>query len=133
MPRKKTNIYDIEKQRYWERYNQAISIRDKFPTLKSLDICMDYENPDWGGNPKADQHKYSQESKAFFEIKCPHRECVSGGFNLFSEVCSLIESGHEKATGTITCQGWQDIQRINQHHCFLELNYKIVASYIDNA
>ncbi len=129
MSRKKPDIYEQEKQRRWEAYHRSPLLKEKYPKVTDLMVKMSFKDYDGGSNPEPRQEKYSPESKAFFKIACPHRECVSGGFDLSSAIDKLVTSRLGKLDGTITCQGWQDKERINKHRCFLELNYAISAKY----
>jgi hypothetical protein len=129
---KKLDIYEQQKQAYWRAYDRAALIRERFPSLASLSIHMDFENPDWGGNPNPSEQHFGPEDKAFFEVQCPHWECIRGGFNLRDAVLRLVNGRLEETTGAITCQGWQDRERIGQHRCLLKMNYKITAVYAED-
>jgi len=133
MAKKNPDIYERQKRRFREAYNRAPLIRDRFPGLNSLVINMNFKNPDWGGDPSPREQTFNRDSKAFFNFECPHRECVSGGFDISGDVSRLVASGGNETSGTITCQGWQDKERIGKHRCSLEMNYKIIASYGNNA
>lgn len=129
MGKKKYDIYEQQKQRYWLAYTQAPLIKDRFPKIVSISIDMTFQEPDWGENPNPTKQTYGPDSKAFFNIECPHYECVSGGFDLTVAVSKLMESGATESSGTIICQGWQDRERINKHRCLLKMGFKITATY----
>lgn len=126
---KKPDIYDFQKRLRRDAYDRASSIRERFPTLISLVISMTFKNCDCGSVPTPQEHKFSQESKAFFDFECPYIECVSGGFNISEAVSDLVDNNGNEASGEITCQGWQDKERIHKHRCLLRMQYKIIASY----
>jgi hypothetical protein len=132
MSRKKPDIYEQEKQMRREAYNRSLIVKEMYPQVAKIIVDMKFKEPDWGGDPDPRQSTYSQESKAFFKIDCPHVECISGGFDLSTPIDKLVASRLEKVDGTITCQGWQDKERINKHRCLLKLNYTISAYYINN-
>lgn len=132
MSRRKPDIYEREKQRRLEAYHRSPLLKEKYPQVTDIMVEMKFKDPDEGSNPESKQEKYSQESKAFFEIDCPYAECISGGFDLSLAIDKLVTSRLNKLNGTITCQGWQDKERRNKHHCFLELNYTICANYKNN-
>jgi hypothetical protein len=129
---KKLDIYEQQKQAHWRAYDRALLIRERFPSLASLSIHMDFENPDWGGNPSPEQQHFGPEDKAFFEVQCPHWECIKGGFNLLDAVSKSVNRRLEETTGTITCQGWQDQERVGQNRCLLKMKYKITATYLNH-
>ena len=130
MSRRKPDIYERQKLMRWEAYHRSPFLKEKYPQVAKIVVDMEFKNPDWGDDPEPQKETYYQQSKAFFKINCPHIECISGGFDLSWAVDELVTSKLEKTSGTITCQGWQDKERINKHHCFLELNYTISVHYI---
>ncbi len=129
MSRRKPDIYERQKQIRNQEYWQSHPLREKYPEVTGLVIKMSFKDYDERSNPKPRQVEFSQESKAFFKIDCPYRECVSGGFDFSSAIDELVTSHLDKLDGTITCQGWQDKERIGKHRCFLELSYTIFAKY----
>ena len=133
MSRRKPDIYEQQRQRYWEGYNRSPLLKEKYPEVTDLMVEMSFKDPDGECNPEPRQVKFSQESKAFFKIECPYRECVSGGFDFSSDIDKLVTSRLDKLDGTITCPGWQDKERINKNHCFLKLDYIISAKYKKNS
>lgn len=126
---KTPNMYERQEQRFWEEYNRAPLIQDLYPSLATLLIDMTFKNTDWGGDPNPKQGRYKTDSKAFFKIRCPHHECVSGGFDLSSAVAQLIQHSGAEDVGEMTCHGWQDQERINKHRCLLKMKYRISAVY----
>jgi len=127
--KKKTNIYEQHKQRYWEAYNRAGLVKEKYPQLKHLTIDMTFREPDWGDSPHPQQRSFDPNSNAFFELECPYVECVRGGFNLSAAVDELIQRGEKESSGSLLCQGWQDRERIGQYRCLLKMDYKITVTY----
>jgi hypothetical protein len=132
MSKKKLDIYERQNQMRHQEYWRSPPLKEKYPKVKDLTVEISFKDYDGGSNPEPKQENYSQESKAFFKIACPHRECVSGGFDFSSAINELVTSRLDKLDGTITCQGWQDKERINKHRCFLELHYKISVKYKDD-
>ena len=131
MTKRKPDIYEREKQMRWEEYRRSPLLKERYPQVSSIAVEMDFKNPDWGGDPDSKKESYSQESKAFFKIDCPHVECISGGFDLSNAISTLISSKSDRAEGSIVCQGWQDKERINKHRCLLELKYTIIVNYLE--
>ena len=71
-------------------------------------------------------------SKAFFQVKCRQRECVNGGFDLSNLITSAINSQQTIAEGRLSCQGWQDLERVGNNHCLWILDYEISVQYAQN-
>lgn len=129
MSRRKPDIYERQKQIHNQEYLRSHLLREKYPEVTGLVIKMSFKDYDERSNHKPEQMEFSQESKAFFKIACPYYECVSGGFDFSSAIDELVTSHLDKLDGTITCQGWQDKERINKNQCFLKLDYTITAKY----
>jgi hypothetical protein len=129
MSRRKPDVYERDKQMYWDAYHRSPLLKEKYPQVGDITIDTSYKDYDMKDGPEPQQIKFAQESKAFFRIECPYRECISGGFDLSAAIDELISSHMDKLDGTITCQGWQDKERVNKHRCFLKLNYAISTTY----
>lgn len=131
MSRRKPDIYEQQRQRYWDGLKRSPLLNKKYPTVIDINVKMSFDDPDEKCNSEPEQRTYSKESYAFFKIECHHRECVWGGFDLSPAIDELVTSHLDKLEGTITCQGWQDKEQINRRHCFLKLIYTISAKYKD--
>ena len=131
MGRKKLDVNERQQNRDWEALKRSPLLNKKYPKVTDVNIEMSYEDPDGLCNFNPEQRKYSQKDKAFFNIKCPSVECVSGGFDLSLEVDKLVSSHLDKLEGTVLCQGWLDKERINRSRCWLKLDYTISAKYKD--
>ena len=127
MAKKRYGPQERHRQMRYEAYAQSLTLNEEYPQLEKLTIHMLFKSHDWDGGPDDQTKTFVKGSKAFFDIECPHRECIQGGFNLTFAVSNLVAKGQTESSGTIICQGWQDQERINKHRCLLELNYKIVA------
>jgi len=123
------DIYEQQKQHRREAYHRAPHIKDRYPQLASLTLDMSFKEPGWGGDPPPQQRAYGPDNKAFFEMECPHRECVAGGFDLSAAVSEVVTNGETRAAGKLVCQGWQDREHINKDQCHLQMNYRITATY----
>lgn len=129
MRKKRYDPYEQQRQRRYDLLSRAPKLKDKYPHLNELNIQMSFKEPDWGDDPEDKVVSFSRESKAFFEIECPHVECINGGFDLATSVSDLVDKGITEASGSITCKGWQDLERINKHRCLLKMNFVIRAKY----
>ena len=129
MRKKQYDPYERQRQRHYDAFSSAPKLKEQYPQLDELTIQLSFKEPDWGDDPADKEVTFGAESKALFEIECPHVECMDGGFNLASAVSDLVEKGLTESKGSIICQGWQDLERINKHRCLLRMNFVIRAKY----
>ena len=112
---------------------QAGLIKDRYPQVRELTFQFSFRDPDHKDSSPPDKtFTLHPRDSAFFKFDCPFIECVDGGFDLSGTVKQMIEQGDLHCSGTLTCQGWQDPERVGQYHCFLKMNYNVTVSYKDN-
>ena len=125
------------KMKPWETYAQdrrarestAATLVGQHPDLRELRLHLTFIPPDPPCDVIEQEVVKTPDNKAFFEIECPHRECVCGGFNLYDPVTAMIAQGLTASKGRLVCQGWQDTERYGQYHCLVALEYTMSASY----
>lgn len=127
--RKRLDAVAQQRQAYFFRESRAHTVSEEFPNVKQVHIHVKFQAPSWGSSPEPAEWSYSPSSKAFFEMECPHRECVIGGFDFSSTIRTSVKSKLSSATGEILCQGWQDRERIYKHKCLLKAQYIICVDY----
>lgn len=62
-----------------------------------------------------------------FNIACLNIDCTGRGFDLYSEVSSLIAHNEAKKIGTMSCNGNE--ARDHKHSCPCRLDYEITITY----
>lgn len=124
--KKKQNVYERATHFYWQQHQDSPLMKERHPNVRVIEISVDYKDPDgWAGDPKSEVHTFGPEQKAFFQTRCPYRECVNGGFNYAEGVRLALESPSNEASGRVSCDGWQDQERINRHRCMLGASFKV--------
>jgi|APSaa5957512535_1039671.scaffolds.fasta_scaffold29284_1 hypothetical protein len=131
---KKKSTEQIQNEIKHQKIINAGFIKDIYPELKEINFEFKIENPDGlsispNYKPSYSKSKRLPQHSACFQFECKDRECVNGGFNLTKEIKNMIQVHKLESSGQLICQGWQDPQRINQHHCLIELNYIIRILY----
>ena len=130
---KKLDVYEQQREAHWRAEDRARLLKDIFPTVASLAICMTFKYQDsLLTNPATIDKRFAPEDKAFFKVQCPDGECINGGFDLSRVVSKLISARVNETNGTSTCKGWQDRERVGTHRCLLTMNYTIRAVYAKN-
>lgn len=133
MPSKRNNKLSYQqaaKQRDWAEESRAGTISENYPEVRSIEIKANYTpEQSWECEPGSKNRSYLPESKAYFKIDCPFRECIAGGLNIDSEVRAMIRSRIETKASKESCDGWQDESRIGRHKCFLKWDYSISIKY----
>jgi hypothetical protein len=106
-------------------------VKDRFPNVKTIKIkkvFVDFDdNREFTKEPVVwniplDRH-------AIFDIECPMWECVDGGFDLTDVINNMVKDHKTTEEGVQRCEGWQDPERVGQHHCYTKLEYKIDIEY----
>ncbi|MFH1063380.1 MAG: hypothetical protein V1747_10945 [Candidatus Omnitrophota bacterium] len=100
-------------------YSSAPSISVAYPNTKSIEISIQFTDPD-DKNQFTKNMTYKPDSKAYFQYDCPYRECINGGYDFKNLIEKAIQAPDRQAQEELACQGWQDRERINTHRCLLE-------------
>ena len=126
MPRKQDKPWRRERR---DRERVAARIRNRFPQVREITLDLTFTDHDQQVAPSQATPRYSGDDPAFFEIDCPMRECVSGGFDLTEAVTAMLSNRQAVASGTVVCQGWQDEERDGQNRCRCTMAYTVRATY----
>jgi len=124
MPRKRRSGYDM--QRDWKEKWRADEARSQkmeaeYPNVEEILIESTFHDMDRGTTFTRDPRRFRPEGHAFFDLACPYRECVRGGFLLNSIVRELVSARKTEGFGELHCEGWQDPERVGQHGRLAEL------------
>ncbi len=129
--RKQPDAVEMHERERSARENHSFSIIDMFPGVTSIRIDLTFEDFDEKEGPKPCQLKFSPRSRAFFELRCPYRECVMGGFNFSAAVRQAVDKQSSDVKGTKQCPGWQDRERVHKNGCYLKAHYEVHVEYRD--
>jgi hypothetical protein len=113
-----------------ERIKASASLVEKFPSLKSLSISLNYFAP--GGLTPHSEIKCVFNlayAKSLFRFDCPNTECVGGNFDLTAELTRAIAERRDMASGEARCDGWQSKTTIGRVYCGHILRYKISLGF----
>lgn len=69
--------------------------------------------------------------KIFYAVDCINGTCTDGYIDISNDLYDLVRDNKKEITGTKTCDGWQDQERIGNHKCLAKVNYKITAIFDD--
>jgi hypothetical protein len=126
-----------QQQEAWIKQQERIAagfIKDRFPEVVSIKIKKDFIDYDTNEhlNENSQEWDIPLTTYALFEIKCPMYECVDGGFDLTDIITKTIKNKLTHKKGSLTCQGWQDQERVGKHQCLTKLLYEIRIEYSQN-
>jgi len=114
-----------------QRVQDAASLAQTFPKLKSLKVDLEYF--DATGQTRNGGMKYKanlENAKALFCFQCPSGECVKGDFDLSEELSRAISSRRKVVTGELRCQGVRhNKERKDRVPCQTLLRYKLSLGY----
>lgn len=114
----------------WKLHNASSIISEAFPSVSSITIKQTFWD-DSGNNQIGNKKIWDMNVKTarlFFIIKCP-QNCIDGGYDITSEIISMLDKVESFRVGKLVCQGWQDEERINKFHCLTTLEYEINIEY----
>jgi hypothetical protein len=128
--KKKQTVYDLHNQQYWRMHDWARPMSESYPEIASVKIELTFKDPDWHGDPAPRTLNFGPHQKSYFHMQCPYRECVRGGFDFSQGVKEAINNPSNEAIGRVLCDGWQDQERINKHHCMLAVSYRVTVERV---
>lgn len=126
---RKVNLALEERLREHERINNAPTLVQQFPKLKSLSAVLGYF--DTGRNTPAGELRYRanvQHARAILTFNCPNATCRGGGFDLSSVLATAVTQKRRSAQGEMQCQGTRTIAKL-QKPCQHVLQYKLTLAY----
>lgn len=125
---KHPDVYEKHEIDRRDREYQSQLICDKFPCITRILISLTFED-DHPPPFKPNEISFDPASRAFFELPCPDRECVMGGFSFASTIREAIQKRTSVQDGVAQCLGWEDRQRVGHHHCYLKAHYRLQVTY----
>ena len=114
---------------------KVLFLRDVYPDIDLIIIKYRMKSGSFDGTEEKDYHvlKIHPDFRYDFTIRCINRDCKDGGFDLFGVILSAIISKNDKITGSATCEGWEDEERIKKHRCMSDLFYEVSILYHQDA
>ncbi len=109
-----------------QKWVAAKTVKEIFSDITKINVNIEFVDYDDSSKTFKKEQSWGANSKAIFEVACPYRECVDGGYDLQSVISCLYESGESECKGELVCQGWQDQERIGKNRCFLTAKYTLI-------
>ena len=131
MPPKKTNPRAEYRLREIQRVNGSVSLAEKFPKLKSLQVHLAYFEPD--GLTRTGEVKYKvnvAHAKSVFSFVCQNQECLAGDFDLSDTVAEAVAKRRKNVEGEIRCPGSRVRPKLGSIPCRNLLRYKLTLGYV---
>jgi len=111
-------------------------IGERYPDVLELVFELQYEDPDGSAinpsyqRPRPRREVRGPQASALFTFPCiENRECIDGGFDLTRTLDRMLRARQPQHTASLSCQGWQDLERIGAHRCLCSLTYTVTATY----
>lgn len=120
---------DYKAEHKHQEFIRAGYIKDRYPRVKILILELNYKDTNGLAQPFHKSYSLTPENSAFFKYNCPYRECIEGGHDLTQPISDMLKNNKVECSGKISCQGWQDRERIGKHRCLCELTYKVTVTY----
>lgn len=113
-----------------QRVLESACLSEKFRTLKSLTVELEYYDPE--GLARSSHIKYTvnlDHAKSVFRFACHNSDCVGGDFDLSRVLADAVSETQTSATGEICCQGWRSKATMDSVHCHNLLRFKLRLAY----
>lgn len=103
-------------------YLATATLAELHPGVDEIGVELRFMLP--SGQPHSSPHKriFVPDMQAYFEVQCPERDCVDGGFDLGAAVGTAVSDKKHEATGTLSCSGTR-----GREPCGLTLEYLVAA------
>lgn len=89
-----------------QRVDEAVSLAEKFPHLKTLKVALEFVDRE--GMTKTTEMKYSanpEHAKSVLVFVCPVSECCGGDFDLTAKLAGAVSKRRTKVAGELACLG----------------------------
>lgn len=131
IPPRKANPRAEYRLREIQRINGSVSLGEKFPKLKSLQVHLTYFEPD--GLTQSGEVRYKVNvayAKSVFSFVCQNAECLAGDFDLSDAVAKAVTKRRKNVEGEICCQGSRVRPKLGTMPCRNLLRYKLTLGYV---
>ncbi len=128
---KKKNRLNIKEVVKTNLYNSSPIISEAYPSVSSISIKKTYYD-DSSNNQIGEIEVWNlpiTTMRMYVDIKCILRSCIDGGFEITSDIISMIGKKETQRKSKLVCQGWQDEERVGHYYCLSTLEYEINITY----
>lgn len=126
------DIEERKRKQFATRYGCLKPLAKTFPDVKSIRISYEAVSESWDGTRTNGSLTISPEQLLDSLIRCPNGTCTSIGFDLNSDIMSLIERRQAYASGFKMCEGWEDAERYGVYKCGSIIKYELFIGYRKN-
>jgi len=127
--KKAENLFRQQRDAWRRAYEDAHSVRERFPTLEHLVLDLTFTDVTGFGTYSPQKRSLSASAKAFFAFACPRTLCLDGGFDLDPIILTMVDADRLTSTGVLQCHGYVDPSRAENARCLLQLQYRLQARY----
>ena len=129
MRRKKLKPWEefarVRRERDWS----SLKLSELYADVQELRAELHFTPHDPPSTPLNSSEAWNPDDRAFFEIQCPDRECICGGFDLSGAIGQAVKDHRTSVQGRLGCDGWQDTERYRKHRCMMSLDYRLLLTY----
>lgn len=108
---------------YYARY-----IYEIYPDVESITIYVECKSGSFMDNDAKKEYSYGRNDKNLFLIPCPNIDCTGIGFDITSEVNSVIREHEKIKKGGMMCKHAES-DKIGAKLCMSEIEYTISVVY----
>jgi len=128
---RKLGARDKYQERQGRRVNDAPTLSEKFPRLKSLTAKVQFVDSDAPENSHPLKFAVNlRNAKSVLRFQCPNTECIRGDFDLTDELAKAVKRRSNALTGEMPCRGWLSKSTIGTVRCHNVLHYALRLGYL---
>lgn len=107
------------------------TIQELNPQIKNVIIDEDFSDNFEYAIKKPYSRVLKPSDKAFYAIDCINPSCTNGFLDISNDLFSILRESKPSISGILSCDGWQDEERIGNHRCLANVKYTIRAIFND--
>jgi hypothetical protein len=94
-----------------------------FRGVGEIGVELRFHDPEGKQTPSPRAVIYAGGMHAFFEFRCPLRECTGGGYDATAELQAALGKRRDGQAGKLTCSGTRARGGVKNQRCNLEMSY----------
>lgn len=106
-----------------QRQIESAPVIADYRGVEELGVALQFHDPEGKQTPSPRAVVYAGAVHAFFEFRCPLRECNNGGYDATADVQAALGKRRDGYSGRLTCSGTRPRGGLKNQPCNLEMSY----------
>lgn len=125
----RTRLSDLQlRERRQRDYSSSGTVASRYPGVDQVVLELRFTAAD--RKPLLSPYKqlYSADMQAFFQLQCPLRSCLGGGFDLSAAVTQASRDPQHRSRGVLQCRGVATGSDAKGAPCPVEMTYDVALT-----